>query len=249
MRKITAIIPTFNEAHNIEAAIDSVGWADEVLVVDSYSKDLTVALAEAKKVKIIQREYENSASQKNWAIPQAKHEWIFLLDADERCTLDLKKEIKNLLAADDIPHQAYWINRANFFMGQKVNYSGWQGDRVVRFFMRDHCVYENKKVHAEIIANGSIGQLQNKINHNTYKDMDHFIAKMKKYAIWSAEDHLPRTRKVGFYHLQVKPLVRFLRHYIVKGGFLDGKVGYQISKIMAKGVKWRYENIKEMRGF
>lgn len=247
MRKITAIIPTFNEAHNIEAAIDSLSWADEIMVVDSFSTDDTLAIAKKKNARIIQRAYENSASQKNWAIPQASHEWIFLLDADERCTSELKTEIQQYLQESEIPHQAYWIKRSNYFMGKKVNFSGWQGDRVIRFFNRDTCKYENKKVHAEVKSTGTIGQLKNKIKHNTYRDMDHFVKKMKKYAVWSAEDHIAKTGPINFYHLQIKPLARFIRHYLIKGGFLDGKVGYQISKIMAKGVRWRYDHIKEMR--
>lgn len=246
MRKITAIIPTYNEAHNIEAAIDSVSWADELLVVDSFSKDKTVDIAAAKGAKIIQRVYINSASQKNWAIPQASHEWIVLLDADERIEPDLRDEIQALLKSDNIPCDAYWINRRNHFMGKEVKYSGWQGDRVIRFFKRDTCSYEYKEVHAEVITEGTIGKLKNKISHFTYKDMDHFLAKMDKYAVWSAKDHLESTPVVTPFHRWIKPAARFFKHFILQGGFLDGKVGYTISKVMAYGVRQRYVKIKEM---
>lgn len=247
MEKISAIIPTYNEAHNIEAAIDSLNWADELIVVDSFSTDDTVKLAKKKGARILQRAYEYSASQKNWTIPQAKNSWIFLLDADERCKPGLKLEIEGIMQNPKTDFSAFWIKRENYFMGQRVRFSGWQGDRVVRLFKRDECHYEDKRVHAEIIAKGKIGLLKNKIEHYTYKDMDHFVAKMKKYADWSAKDHIKKTGTVGFYHLKFKPMIRFLRHFIVKGGFLDGKVGYEISKIMAKGVKWRYENIIKLR--
>ena len=131
MEKITAIIPTFNEAHNIVAAIQSVRWANEIIVVDSFSTDNTVELAEQNGAKIFQRKYINSANQKNWIIPQATHEWVFILDADERVTSELEKEIQPLLKQTD-KKDAYWINRQNFFMGKKIRYSGWQGDAVIR---------------------------------------------------------------------------------------------------------------------
>jgi len=247
MEKITAIIPTFNEAHNIVAAIQSVKWADEIIVVDSYSKDDTVKLAEQNGAKIFQRKYINSANQKNWIIPQASHEWIFLLDADERVTIELQNEITSLLK-ESPSKDAYWINRQNFFMGKKVRYSGWRGDAVIRFFKRDKCRYQDLEVHAEIETNGiQVGRLRNKIEHYTYKDMDHFLNKMKRYATLSANDHFEKTPRVTFFHLYLKPFFRFLKHYIIQLGFLDGRVGFSISKIMAWGVYLRYVKIKEMR--
>jgi len=120
MLKITAIIPTFNEQDHILQAIESVSWADEIIVVDSYSTDKTVELALEKKVKIIKREYQYSASQKNWAIPQAANDWIFLLDADERLSISLKDEILKWKTSTP-KYNAYWIRRINHFMGKKLN--------------------------------------------------------------------------------------------------------------------------------
>jgi len=125
MQKISALIPTYNEEHNIVEAIDSVAWADEVIVVDSFSTDRTIELAKAKGVKVIQREYQYSASQKNWAIPQAKNQWILLIDADERVSDKLREEIQKTLQKSH-QKEAYWIKRQNHFMGKKVRFSGWQ---------------------------------------------------------------------------------------------------------------------------
>lgn len=247
MEKITAIIPTFNEAHNIVAAILSVNWADEIIVVDSFSDDETVTLAKQNGAKVFQRKYVNSANQKNWIIPQAAHEWVFILDADERVTINLQKEIQAILKQSPIK-DAYWVNRQNFFMGKKVRYSGWQGDAVIRFFRRDKCRYQNLEVHAEIETQGiEVGQLKNKIEHFTFKDLDHFLNKMRRYADWSAKDHLKKTKKVTFFHLYFKPLFRFFKHYIFQLGFLDGKVGFIISVIMAWGVFLRYVKMEELR--
>ena len=148
--KLSAIIPTGNEEHNIVNAIKSVDFADEIIIVDSFSKDNTIKLATKLADTILQRKYINSASQKNWAIPQAKFEWIFLIDADERVPLDLKEEILEVLSSEN-NFSGFWIKRQNYFMGKKIRFSGWRGDKVIRLFKRDKCKYEEKNVHAEII--------------------------------------------------------------------------------------------------
>lgn len=246
MLPLTVIIPCFNEAHNMRAVLESVAWADEILVVDSFSTDDTLAIAKEFDTTILQRAYENSANQKNWAIPQATHDWILIVDADERVTPELQKEITDLLQSPP-PNAAYWINRKNYFMNKRVNYCGWQNDKVIRLFNKNKAKYEEKKVHAEMIAEGAVGQLQQKLIHNTYKDINHFLAKMERYAHWSAEDYYPKTKKVTLYHLWVKPAFRFFKHYFLKLGFLDGRVGFIVSAIMAWGVFLRYVKIKEKR--
>ena len=247
MKKITAIIPTFNEADNIAAAIESLDFCDEVMVVDSFSEDETVAIVKRYTSNVVQRKYTGPADQKNWAIPKAKHEWVFILDADERVTTELANEITTLLKKESIEEDAFWIRRQSYFMGKKVNYSGWQKDKVIRLIRRDKCRYDNKQVHEEIdTSNIKVGMLQEKMIHYTYKSMDHFMDKMDRYAKWSAQDHLSKTSKVTWFHMNVKPAARFLKHYIMQLGFLDGKVGYQISKIMAWGVRRRYEYLEQI---
>ncbi len=244
MLSLSVIIPCFNEAHNMRAVLESVAWADEILVIDSFSTDETLAIAKEFNTTLLQREYINSANQKNWAIPQTTHDWILIVDADERVTPGLQQEIKELLQT--VPSKvAYWIGRENYFMNKPVKYCGWQNDKVIRLFHKDKAKYEEKKVHAEMIADGPVGQLQQKLIHNTYKDISHFLAKMERYAHWSAEDYYPKTKKVTLYHLWGKPAFRFFKHYFLKLGFLDGRVGFIVSAIMAWGVFLRYVKIKE----
>lgn len=247
MHKLTAIIPTGNEIHNIEAVIASVSFANEVLVVDSYSTDGTYEKAKQLATKVIQREYQYSASQKNWAIPQAKHEWILLVDADERVTPELETEIKSILNKKNIEEVAFWIGRANHFMGQRVHYSGWRNDKVIRLFKRDFCKYENKQVHAEIITNGTVGKLQNKLYHNTYVTLDKYLEKMNRYATWQANDYNKKTGKLTPYHFVIKPFWGFFKHYIVQSGFRDGVVGLTIGTIQAYVVFMRYVKLWLLR--
>jgi glycosyltransferase involved in cell wall biosynthesis len=238
--KISALIPTFNEAHNIEAAIASVAWADEIIVVDSFSTDQTVEIAKPLVHRILQREYENSASQKNWAIPQAEHEWVFILDADERVSPELREEILALCQQQDIPYDAFRIRRQNFFMGQAVNYSGWQQDSVIRLFRRD-CRYETKHVHAEVIThNKQVKTLRTKLIHNTYKNLNHYFQKIDQYTLWNAQEYLKKGKKVGVLQLFFKPIGRFFLMYGLRLGFLDGRVGLIIALLSSYVVFLRY---------
>lgn len=247
MTKLTAIIPTGNEIHNIEAVIASVSFADEILVVDSFSTDGTYEEATKLATKVIRREYEYSASQKNWAIPQAKYEWVLLVDADERITPELKAEILDVLKQDSQEHVAYWITRMNHFMGERVNYSGWRNDSVIRLFKRDLCRYEDKHVHSEIIADGSVGKLKNKLYHNTYTTFDKYLEKMNRYAWWQAKDYNKKTGALTPYHFVIKPFWGFFKHYVVQSGFRDGVVGFTIGFLQAYVIFMRYVKLWLLR--
>ena len=239
MSKITAIIPTFNEEANIGAAIESVLFADEIIVVDSFSTDKTVEIAQRYNVRLLQHEYLYPAAQKNWTIPQATHEWIVLLDADEVITPSLREEILEKVKAK--PSEAgFWIFRSNDFMGRRINYSGWQGDKVIRLFKKSMCRYEDKQAHEEIETSGKVGFLKHKIHHNTYKGFDHYVAKLNRYAWWQAKDYEKKTGTLTPYHFVIKPWFRFFKHYFIERGFLDGLPGFTISLLQGYAVFTRY---------
>lgn len=240
MEKLSVIIPVFNEAHTIEAAIRSISFADEIIIVDSYSTDDTLAVAKKFPVKVLQREFDYPASQKNWAIPQATHDWILLLDADERVTPELQKEIKETLKNSPQDIAGFWIYRTNHFMGKHIKYSGLQNDKVIRLFKKADCRYENKMVHEEIKTDGKIGFLKNKISHNTYQSLDDYITKLNRYAYWQAIDYDKKTGKITAFHLLVKPPWRFFKHFIIQQGYRDGVVGFTISFLAGYATALRY---------
>ena len=246
MEKITAIIPTGNEEHNIVDAIKSIDFADEIMIVDSFSTDKTVKLAKPLADTILQREYENSASQKNWAIPQAKYSWIILIDADERITKALRNEIINILK-EGTKYSGFSIKRENYFMEKRVRFSGWQGDSVIRLFKRDECKYEEQHVHAKIISNGKIGTLKHKLIHNTFINKQAYLEKLERYAKWQAKDYDKKVFLITPYHTIIKPIIRFVKHYILQLGILDGYIGLIISLYQAKAVRLRYKYLKEQR--
>ena len=247
MQKISIILTTLNESHNIVEVLESVKWADEIIVVDSFSADDTCEIAKKYTDRVYQRKFISYANQKNWAIEKATHEWVYIIDADERMSPELRDEIQGILK-NEILYDVFEQGRENYFMGQKVNYSGWQGDKVVRLCHRDKSRYEDLKVHEDIIIDGlRLGHLKHKLQHNTFKDMDHFLDKTNKYAKFSAKDHFEKTPHVGWFHLFIKPAFRFFKHFVMKLGFLDGKVGFIISALMSWGVFLRYFQIKEWR--
>jgi len=241
MLPFSVLITTYNEEDNIRACIESVRWAEEIIIVDSFSSDHTLSIAQSfPQTKIFQREYTGPADQKNWAIPQAKFPWVLILDADERADTILKESISEIIPSNTT-QDAFTISRINYFLGKRVQYSGWQNEKVTRLIRRDKCRYNSLQVHEDIEKSGlNIGHIQGGLHHYTYKSMGHFLEKMDRYAKWSAQDYLHKTKSIGWFHLFIKPFFRFFQHFVLKLGFLDGKVGFVISCIMAWGVFCRY---------
>tara|TARA_B100000787_G_C16199175_1_gene303572 strand:+ start:495 stop:1262 length:768 start_codon:yes stop_codon:yes gene_type:complete len=240
--KITAIIPTLNEEIHIEDSIKSVDFADEIIVIDSYSTDRTIEIAKKYDVKIVQRVFDDFSSQKNFAIDLAINDWIYILDADERVTPSLKKEI---LSIDEETQEfvGFYVKR-NFYLGDiQIKYTGCQRDKVIRLFRKTKCRYNGVKVHETINADGPLGFFKHKVDHFSYRDFNHYMLKQKMYAQIQAQQLHEKGKKVTLFHLFVKPLVTFIIHFIVRLGFLDGYAGLLVSKMRAYRVLDRYMNL------
>lgn len=248
MIKLSAVIITYNEEEHIEKCLKSLlDIADEIVVVDSYSDDATVEKANRLATRVLQREFDFYGAQKNYAISQAKHEWILLLDADERVTPELKTEILAMLKQDNISFDAFSIKRINHFMGQKVNYSGWRNDSVIRLFKKGLCQYDKKNVHESLQVNGSTGKLKHKLLHYTYQDFDKYMRKLNQYATLQAKDYDKKTGKLTPYHFVIKPFWGFVKHYILQSGFRDGVVGLTIGYTQGYVVFMRYVKLWLLR--
>lgn len=238
MTKITAIIPTLNEEIHIEDAIKSLSFANEIILIDSFSKDNTVALAEKHNVKIIKRKFDDFSSQKNFAIKHAKYSWIYILDADERVTSEVEKEI---LEAVKNPKNCvgFYVRRTFYFCNKRVNYSGFQRDKVIRLFLKECATYQGV-VHERIVTNGKLGFFKNKIDHFSYKSYNHYVSKMNHYGALRGQQFFEEGRKVNFFHILIKPCARFFIHYVIRLGFLDGFAGLIFAKIQAYSVLVKY---------
>ena len=232
---LTVIVPCKNERMNIRACIESFqGIADEVLIADSGSTDDTVEIAlEFDKVRVIRREYITSGNFKNWAIPQAKHEWVLIVDADERLTPALSNEI--ILELSRGPSEdGYWIYRDNHFMGKRLRFGDARSDRVLRLFHRDRGRYEGPSDHGEVrISTGRVGVLKNKMQHFSVWNYDQLFEKMHRYTTLQAQQWSETGRDTSYFKLLVRPMFRFVRELILQGGILDGKAGVQTAWIAA----------------
>ena len=244
---VSAIITTFNEREFIEECIRSVEWADEIYLIDSFSTDGTVDLVRQKfpRVRLEQREYLGAASQKNYAIDRAAHDWIFYIDSDERVTPKLREELLRTLEGD-LPLWAYSVGRLNFMMGRPVRYSGLQRDRVTRLFHRLHARYPNKRVHADLLVDGETGRLEQKMDHYYIRTFDHMIAKMTRYANWGAAQMFIDGRTSGLLGILGHPIGKFVRDYIFNLGFLDGSRGLISVGMHVYYTFWKYAKLWEL---
>ena len=244
---VSAIITTFNELEFIEDCIRSVEWADEIYLIDSFSTDGTVDLVRRKfpRVRLEQREYLGAASQKNYAIDRAAHDWIFYIDSDERVIPKLRDEIVRTLESD-LRFWAYSVGRLNFMMGRPVRHSGLQRDRVTRLFHRLHARYPNKRVHADLLVDGETGRLEQKMDHYYIRTFDHMIAKMTRYANWGAAQMFIDGRTTGLLGILGHPIGKFVRDYVLNLGFLDGSRGLISVGMHVYYTFWKYAKLWEM---
>jgi glycosyltransferase involved in cell wall biosynthesis len=228
--KLTVLIPCKDERRNIRACIESVqSFADEILIADSGSTDGTLDIVrEIGGCHIIEREYINSANFKNWAIPQAKHEWVLVVDADERITSELAAEICKVLEAPQDGIDGYWIDRANHYLGYPIKHCGWNSDAVIRLFRRE-CRYETRWVHAEVdLPSSRLSALKHSMLHYTTWESDQYLFKMNRYAGWGALNLRDAGRAPSLLAMVTRAPLRFFQLFIIRLGFLDGIPGFHI---------------------
>jgi len=243
-QKLSTVIPCKNEEMNIRPCIESVlSISDEIIVADSGSTDRTTDIAKEYNCRLIEREYLYSANFKNWAIPQAKYDWVLIVDADERVTPELAEEVKQELQGEP-RYDGYIIFRRNHIFGQVVKRSGWGTDDVLRLFKRDISRYKDMRVHSEIVVeSGKVGKLKGKLEHFTYWNFGQIMKKYERYATWAAEDLRDKGVKSGFFHITFFPLWRFIRQYFIQRGFLDGIPGLIVCTISMYYVFLKYAKL------
>jgi glycosyltransferase involved in cell wall biosynthesis len=244
---LTALIHVLNEIDNIDDVIRSVEFADEIYVMDSFSTDGTVERIRERfpRVRVEQREYLGAASQKNYAIDRAAHDWIFVIDADERVTPELRDEMLRTLEGK-LDRWAYSVGRRNFMLGQEVKYSGLQRDRVTRLFHRMHARYPNKRVHADLLVDGETGHLRHKMLHFYIRSYDHMIAKMTRYANWGAAQMFIDGKTTNAWGVFSHTTGKFIRDYILNRGFLDGTRGLISVGMHVYYTFWKYAKLWEL---
>jgi (heptosyl)LPS beta-1,4-glucosyltransferase len=232
---LSVIVPCRNERRNIRPCIKSFyRIADEVLVADSGSTDGTLDIVrEYSKVRVISRDYKTSGDFKNWAIPQALHPWVLIVDADERVPAELCDEIELELSRGP-SEDGYWINRNNYFMGHRLRFGDARTDKVLRLFRRDQGRYFGPSDHGQVrISSGRIGSLRHAFEHYTIWTYDQAFRKMHRYTTLQAYQWHEQNRDTSYFKLLIRPMFRFFRELILQGSILDGKAGIQTAWLAA----------------
>jgi len=246
-QKISALVITYNEMGYIEKCIDSVLFADEIVVVDSFSTDGTYEfLKNHPKVEIIQCPFENFTAQKNFALKQANNDWVLFVDADEVVGDKLQKEIVETVNNPNAC-EAYWFYRKFMFQNQTLHFSGWQTDKNHRLFRKSKARFTDKKlVHETLDVDGKSCILKEHLMHYCYKDYEDYEGKMLRYGQLRAKEYFYEEKQFNYLLMVVKPAWKFLSHYIIRLGFLDGKKGVIISYLNALSVYERYKELKKL---
>jgi glycosyltransferase involved in cell wall biosynthesis len=241
---LSVIVPCFNEETVIAECLESVKFADEIMVVDSFSTDRTLEIARRYTSRVLQHEYVNSAAQKNWAIPQAKHPWVLIVDSDERVTPELADEIRAILQNPGC--DGYWIRRRNFFLGKEIRHGSWGTDKVLRLFRRDSARYQDKHVHAEIEMEGRIGWCRGRLCHYSFRSLNDFQRKITRYTDWGAMNAKAKGTPGSGWRIFVHSIGHFLKSYVLKLGFLDGTEGLIIAFTEADNAFLKYAKLWEL---
>jgi glycosyltransferase involved in cell wall biosynthesis len=249
---VSVLICTKNEERNLGDCLKSVAWADDCVVLDSYSDDRTVEIAQAGGARVVQRQFDNFSANKNWALDHLdfKHDWILIVDADERVTPELAQEI-GALVSDSPSHPGYYVARQNWFAGVWIRHGGWYPDWNLRLLRRGRGRYEARLVHEHVLLDGPPGYLHHPLIHYDYKGIERYFERHNVYSSLEAvEAHrllnapdrprgLPAAlqargparrrflKNLAYRYLPARALMKFLWMYVVKLGFLDGRMGFR----------------------
>jgi glycosyltransferase involved in cell wall biosynthesis len=242
---VTATIITLNESANIAAALESVSWADEIIVVDAESTDDTVAIARRFTDRVIVRAWPGYIDQKNHAASLATHDWVLSLDADERVTPALAGEIRALLAAD--PADAgYRVPRISHYLGRWIRSTDWYPDYQLRLYDRRRARWTGRYVHESVQADGAVGRLRADLQHYPYRDVSHHLRTIDRYSSLAARQMHEDGRHAGAWQMVLHADAAFLRNYVVRGGFRDGAAGLIVSMLNAYYVLLKFVKLWEI---
>ena len=241
---LSVAIITLDEETNIGPCLESVKWADEVVVCDSGSRDRTMEIAAGYGARTFQDDWLGFAAHKNLAVSRCSQPWILVLDADERVPPPLREEIEGILRSDPAG-DGYSLGRKNFFLGAWIRHGGWSPDRSVRLFRRGQGRFRPRAVHEVVEVSGRIDALQHPLEHYTYALISDFLRRMERYAALAAGELFATGHRCGVVDLTLRPAWTFLRMYLVRRGFLDGWRGLLLAGLYASYTFAKYAQLWE----
>ena len=244
--KLTVTMITKNEAANIAAALESVAWADEIIVVDSHSTDGTAEIARRYASRLEMRDWAGYGAQKNYAASLASNDWILSLDADERVTVALAEEIRRLLARGP-DARGYRISRVTWYLGRWIRCTDWFPDFQLRLYDRRAGRWSERSVHESFELQERPRKLHGELEHYAYRDINHHVSKINQYTTMAAHDWVARGRRTTGLELLVHPPLAFLRNYVLRAGFRAGAAGLVISALNSYYVFLKLAKLWEMQ--
>jgi glycosyltransferase involved in cell wall biosynthesis len=247
MTRLSAVIITLNEAKNLPRVLASLAWADEILVLDSYSTDNTAAIAESLGCRVIFNKFNGYGEQKRLAVNAASNNWVLVVDADEEVSPELAAEIKNLLKAPTLPMSGYLVPRHFIFMGKLIRFGGEHGKAFIRLFNKEAGNFNLAEVHEDVALKGPIGALKGHLLHYSYSDLHSYFLKFNEYTTRGAREMFRNNKKVGWLYIAVRFPASFFQLYFMKGLLLDGYPGFIWALFSAFYPVAKYAKLKEMQ--
>jgi glycosyltransferase involved in cell wall biosynthesis len=246
MEPVSATVITLNEEENIEAALRSLMWAQEIIVVDSGSTDSTVPICRGFTDKLYQRPWTGYVDQKNFAVEKASNDWILSLDADERVSAELREEVGGTLLAKPVS-AGFKIPRVASFMGRWIRHGDWYPDYQLRLFDRRRGRWQGGRVHESVKLDGTVGYLTGEIHHYTYRRLSDYLRRLESYSTLAAADYHQRRKVSGPWKMTADPFATFVKAYLIKRGFLDGIPGLMVAIMGAVSVFFKYAKLYELQ--
>lgn len=240
---ITVLTLVPNAGDRLARCLESVHWTDhQFCVVDPRTSDGSAEVAQRLADRVITHEYRNAADQRNWAIPQIDTEWTLVLDADEWVSAALKDRIQKIMA-DPGSADGFRIKRESWFMGRLMKHCGWERDYNIRLFRTRKGRYLEKKVHSKVLVEGRMGQIDEPMYHDTYRNFEEYFNTFHRFTRWGAEDLFERGKRPRYTDLTLRPMVKFLKMYFLRLGFLDGRHGAILCMLGAFSVYMKYAHL------
>jgi (heptosyl)LPS beta-1,4-glucosyltransferase len=246
MLPVTVTVITKNEAEALADALRSVSWAAELIVIDAESSDDTVNIARQFTDRVYVRPWNGYIDQKNHAAGLSSHDWIFSLDADERATPELGEEIRSLLRTDP-PSNGYRMPRVSFYFGRWMRTTDMYPDYQLRLYDRRRARWDGLYVHESVKVDGPVGYLKSELQHHPYRDLSEHLVRMDRYTTLAARQMYEGGQRASAMDLLFHPPAAFLRNYLLKGGFRDGKAGLVISIVNSYYVFLKFAKVWEIQ--
>ena len=239
---LSGIVITRNAAAQLPACLAALAFCDEIVVVDSGSSDETITIARQDGARVIEQEWLGFGPQKQFAVDQARNDWVLCVDADERVSDELRESIDAELAAPKF--LAYRFARCNRFMGRYLRHGEGYPDWSLRLFDRRHARWSADVVHEKVIAAGAVGELVGDLLHDSAESLEHYRAKQDRYTTLAAEAALARGKRATLLRLLLSPMVRFIKFYVVRLGFMDGRPGLLHILFGCRNSYMKYEKMR-----